>query len=58
MKTNITKERLYEIIENLMAWGSEHSDEWMRCLIKAAGFTEEEITEFDLTSYMEGYEDE
>ena len=31
----MTKERLKEILNNILAWGQEHEDEFMECLVYA-----------------------
>lgn len=48
----MTKERLEEIINNVLDWGAEHEEEFRECLIDAMGLTEEEIKEFRLEDYV------
>ena len=55
--STINKIRLVEIIKNLLAWASEHSEEWMEAFISAAGFTEQEMQEFNLDEYMNNYDE-
>ena len=51
MKSNMTKERLEDIIENVLNWGTEHAEEFRECLINAMGLTKEEIKELHLEDY-------
>lgn len=58
----MTKERLEEIINNILDWGAEHEEEFRECLLYAMGLTEEEIKELRLEDYIcedddEDYED-
>ena len=46
------KERLKEIINNVLDWGAEHEEEFRECLIDAMDLTEEEIKEFRLEDYI------
>ena len=48
----MTKERLEEIINNVLDWGAEHEEEFRECLIDAMDLTEEEIKEFRLEDYI------
>lgn len=54
----MTKERLEEIINNVLDWGAEHEEEFRECLINAMDLTEEEIKEFRLEDYISEDEDE
>lgn len=54
----ITKERLTEIIDNLLAWGQEHDEEFYDCLMNAANMTDEELAELDFVYRYDGEEDE
>ena len=54
----MTKERLEEIINNVLDWGRVNDDEFKECLIKAMGLTEEEIKEFRLEDYISEEEEE
>jgi hypothetical protein len=54
----MTKERLEEIINNVLDWGAEHEEEFRECLIDAMGLTEEEIKELRLEDYISEDEDE
>ena len=49
------KERLVEILNNVLDWGAEHNEEFRACLIYAMHLTEEEIEELRLQNY---YHDE
>lgn len=44
----ISKERLIEIINNLVAWGMDHEEEFYDCLMDAADMTDEELAELGL----------
>ena len=48
----MTKERLEEIINNVLDWGAEHEEEFRECLIDAMDLTEEEIKEFRVEDYI------
>ncbi len=48
----MTKERLEEIINNVLAWGNDHDEEFRECLINAMDLTEEEIKELQLDEYI------
>lgn len=52
----MTKERLEEIINNILDWGAEHEEGFRECLLYAMGLTEEEIKELRLEDYI--YEDD
>ena len=45
--------RKLEILDNLISWIGEHSNEFIACAIQAAGLTDEEIKELDL-NYTDG----
>lgn len=44
----MTKERLEEVLNNLIAWAVDHDEEFLDCFIYAAGFTDEEKKELEL----------
>ena len=44
----INKERLIEIIDNLVAWGQDHEKEFYDCLMDVADMTDEELAELGL----------
>lgn len=54
----MTKERVLEIIDNVLAWGNDHEEEFRECLIAAMDLTEAEIKELGLENYVEDEEDE
>lgn len=54
----MTKERLEEIINNVLDWGAEHEEEFRECLIYAMDLTEEEIKELRLEDYIHEEEEE
>lgn len=51
-KNNMSKDRLREIIDNVLDWGAEHEEEFRECLIDAMDLTEEEIKELRLEDYI------
>lgn len=52
----ITKERLTEIIDDLVAWGLDHSEDFYDCLMNAAGMTDEELAELGFVYNYDGEE--
>ena len=52
------KARLEKILDNILAWGADHDDEFMQCLVRAAGLTLEEAEELAVEEYHEDYEQE
>lgn len=51
------EKRYIEIIDNVLAWGADHNQEFRECLIEALDITEEEYKEMfdeDLKNYIEG----
>lgn len=54
----MTKERLEEILNNVLDWGAEHEEEFRECLIDAMDLTEEEIKELRLEDYITEEDDE
>lgn len=52
----ITKERLTEIINDLVAWGLDHSEDFYDCLMNAAGMTDEELAELGFVYNYDGEE--
>ena len=57
----MTKERLIEMIDNVLAWGSDHDEEFRGNLVNALDITEEEYRElFDenLNEYLGESEDD
>ena len=54
----MTKERLKEIINNVLDWGRVNDDEFKECLIKAMDLTKEEIKELRLEDYIHEEEEE
>ena len=55
---NIKKERLKEILNNILDWGVDHDDEFMECLVSAADLTLEEAEELEVAEYHEDYEED
>jgi hypothetical protein len=56
----MTKERLIEMIDSVLAWGADHDEEFRECLVDALDITEEEYKELfdtELGEYL-GEEDE
>ena len=49
----MSKERLKEILNNLLGWGSEHSDTFMESMVEASGMTKEEAKELDVEEWCE-----
>ena len=52
------KERLKEIINNVLDWGRVNDDEFKECLITAMDLTEEEKKELRLEDYISEEEDD
>ena len=47
----MTKERLQKILNNILAWGNEHDDEFMQCMVEASGMTKEEAKELEVEEW-------
>ena len=57
----MTKERLIEMIDNVLAWGADHDEEFRGDLVDALDITEEEYRELfdeDLNEYLGESEEE
>lgn len=57
----MTKERLIEMIDNVLAWGSDHDEEFRGDLVDALDITEDEYQELfgeDLNDYLDESEDD
>ena len=57
----MTKERLIEMLDGVLAWGADHDEEFRECLVDASGITEEEYKELfdeDLDAYLGSEEDD
>lgn len=57
----MTKERLIEMIDGVLAWGTDHDEEFRECLVNALDITEEEYKELfdaDLGEYLGEDDDE
>ena len=52
----ITKERLTEIISNLVVWGQDHNEDFYDCLMSAADMTDEELAELGFVYDYDGEE--
>lgn len=44
----MTDKRKLEILDKLLSWIGEHTNEFIACAIEAAGLTDEEVQELDL----------
>lgn len=47
----MTKERLKELLDNILGWGSEHDDEFMQCMVEASGMTKAEAKELEVEEW-------
>lgn len=57
----MTNKRLIEMIDNVLAWGSDHDEEFRGDLVDALNITEEEYQELfgeDLNEYLGESDDE
>lgn len=54
----MTNERLREIIDNVLAWGCDHEEEFRECLLYAMDLTDEEIKELQLEDYVREEDEE
>ena len=54
----MTKERLQQIIDNVLDWGAEHEEEFRECLIDAMDLNEEELKELRLEDYISEEDDD
>lgn len=57
----MTKERLIEMIDSVLAWGTDHDEEFRSCLVDALDITDEEYKELfdeDLGAYLGEEDDE
>jgi len=57
----MTKERLKEMIDSVLAWGADHDEEFRECLVNALDITDEEYKELfdeDLDTYLGSEEDD
>ena len=54
----MTKERLEEVLQNIIDWGMEHDDEFMECLVDAMDLSGDEVKELELEEYSEVEDDE
>ena len=54
----MTKERLEQILDNVLAWGNDHDEEFRECLIDAMDLTDEEIKELELEEYVREEEED
>lgn len=51
--SGISKERLLEILDNILAWGNDHEEEFRECLLNAMDLTDDEIKELQLEDYVD-----
>lgn len=57
----MTKERLIEMIDSVLAWGADHDEEFRECLVDALDITDEEYKELfdeELGEYLGEEDDE
>ena len=54
----MTKERLEQILSNILDWGVEHDNEFMEALVSASDMTLEEAKELEVEEYHEDYEED
>lgn len=54
----MTNKRLREIIDNVLAWGYDHEEEFRECLLYAMDLTDEEIKELQLENYVREEEED
>lgn len=57
----MTKERLIEMIDSVLAWGADHDEEFRECLVDALDITDEEYKELfneNLDTYLGSEDDE
>ena len=47
----MTKERLEEVLQNIIEWGMNHDDEFMECLVYAMDLSDDEVKELELEDY-------
>jgi len=47
----MTKERLEEVLQNIIEWGMDHDDEFMECLVYAMDLSDDEVKELELEDY-------
>lgn len=52
------KERLLEIIDNVLTWGNDHEEEFRECLLNAMDLTDDEVKELQLEDYVNDSDDE
>ncbi len=55
---NINKKRLRKLLDNILAWGCEHDNEFMQCMIEASGMTKEEAKELEVEEFIESEEED
>lgn len=48
----MTNERLLQILDNILAWGQDHNEEFRECLLDAMELTETEKEELELQHYV------
>ena len=52
----VSRERLIEMIDDVLAWGADHNDDFRECLVDALGISNEEyeiLFDADLDEYLE-----
>lgn len=50
--SKLSKKRLLKIIDNVVAWGIDHNEEFRECLLYAMDLTDDEIKELQLEDYV------
>jgi len=48
----MTNKRLLTILDNLLAWGMDHDEEFRECMLAAMDLTDDEIKELDLENFV------
>ena len=54
----MTKERLEEVLQNIIDWGMDHNDEFMECLVDAMDLSYDEVKELELEEYADIEDDD
>lgn len=54
----MTKERLEEVLQNIIEWGMDHDDGFMEYLVYAMDLNADEVKELELEEYADVEDDE
>ena len=57
----VSRERLVEMIDSVLAWGADHDEEFRACLVYALGITDDEyeiLFDENLDTYLRGEDDD